>query len=820
MAQGSPMRWYAALATLIVFVLLAWLLGAVLTLSEGERVALRVGLVALGLIAAAALLWYLRPQDGALEPEPGDAKDDALQTVGAARARLRSALSSQPLVLVLGTDGSCKTTVVARSGLDPELLAGAAAGDPPPPTTAANLWAVRGAVLAEAGAPVLSDAARWRRFVRALRPAGLRAAVGRGEQASRAVVVCVSCELFYGGDAGEQLDATAQLLRERVGEIAREWGLAVPVYVIFTRADRIPHFEAWAAPLSRDEVRAPLGAALPYDVATGAAAGSYAERLAPRLAQAFEGLGTALAAWRPELLGRESVAERRLDAYEFPRELSKLGPAASRLLVELCRPRQLGVVPMLRGFYFVGARPVVVTDVRATPSVAAAGTAAAPPLVGGGATRAFAQQAALAAATAAPTYAPPTTRRVPQWTFLERLFPEVILGDSGAAVSARGGVRVSRLRRALLGTGIAAALLVAVGITASWLGNRALAARSVDAARAVASLPVVEAAPGTVVFPSPQALRTLDALRGVLDTLQGYEREGPPLRLRWGLWSGASLASAARPAWLGGYARQLHGSAWSALVDSLRALPEAPRPGDDYGRTYGALRAYLVMTTEPARAVPEQLAPVLLASWQRGQPTDADVTALARRQFEWYAGELPRANPFPTASDAAVVRRAREFLGRFAGTEQIYQYMLAEASKAAPPARLAVLAPNAAGVVNAPGDVPGPFTAAGWKFMQDAFRDSDRFFQGERWVMGDATVARAEDRDRVLAELRARYRAEYVQRWRAWVRGLSVARATTVRDAAQRLGTVGGAQSPLLAALSLAARNTVVDSAMRAAFQP
>ena len=49
MARSKSTRWYAALVVLLAFVLLAWLLGAVLTLTDGERVALRVGLVVLGI---------------------------------------------------------------------------------------------------------------------------------------------------------------------------------------------------------------------------------------------------------------------------------------------------------------------------------------------------------------------------------------------------------------------------------------------------------------------------------------------------------------------------------------------------------------------------------------------------------------------------------------------------------------------------------------------------------------------------------------------------------------------------------------------------
>jgi type VI secretion system protein ImpL len=435
-----------------------------------------------------------------------------------------------------------------------------------------------------------------------------------------------------------------------------------------------------------------------------------------------------------------------------------------------------------------------------------------------GATSAFVRPN-VAAAAASPVYAPPTSRRVPQWTFLDRVIPDVVLGDPAAPALAGGGARVAGLRRALLGTGIAAALVVSFGVLRSWIGNRDLVQRTTVASAAVAALPVVSTPSGTIAFPSPDALRTLDGLRATLDTLRRYQAN-VPMRLQWGLWRGDALLADGRRVWLDGYRRQLHDVAWGALVDTLRALPDAPRPTDDYGRDYAALKAYLVTTAEPARSTPEFLAPVLLRAWQRGQPTDADVTALARRQFEFYASELPRANPWPRDADASVVGHARDFLGRFAGAERIYQFMLAEADKAAKPARLADLAPQMGGVVAISGDVPGSFTSDGWRFMQEAFRNSDRYFQGERWVVGDAGAAQAQDRDRVLATLRDRYRTDYVQRWRAYVAGLTVVRPSATRDAAQKLGVLGSPQSPLLAAFSLVARNTAVDSGVAAAFQP
>jgi type VI secretion system protein ImpL len=244
----------------------------------------------------------------------------------------------------------------------------------------------------------------------------------------------VSCDLFYSGGAGEQLDGLARLGRERLSEAARQRGVALPVYVVFTKADRIPHFESWAAPFTNDEIRAPLGAALPFDnammqsgAARSRAVGGYAERISPRIAAAMTEIAAALAGRRGDLLARESVGDRRLTAYELPREMGKLTASVSRFLVELCRPMHLGVSPQLRGFYFVGARPVVISDV----AVAAVAKPAAGPAVAPDATRVFAP--AVATAQAAAAYTRPASRRVPQWVSLDRLFLEVTQTGAHAA---------------------------------------------------------------------------------------------------------------------------------------------------------------------------------------------------------------------------------------------------------------------------------------------------------------------------------------------------------------------------------------------------
>ena len=509
-------RWIIAGVVLLFFVLLMVLLSFMLTLDPVSTWVLRIGLVVLGLIAAGAILWYLRPADDV----PLDAGDDVLLALQSASAKLpRGSFLSRPMVVVVGAEGSAKTTLVARSGGTPELLAGeapTAVTDAPVPTKTVNVWAMQQGVVVELGGTLLGDVSRWARVTRALRAPRVAAALGKGEAAPRAVVVCVPCDLFYAGGAGQQLEELSAVLRQRLAEASRELGLALPVYVVFTRMDKVPHFDSWISVFTKDELRAPLGATMTFDAAS--TTGNYAERLGARIDRAFKQIIDTASSRRVDLLARENAQDQRYGAYELPRELGKLLPSISMFLVELCRPTQLGSSPLLRGFYFAGARPVVVTDVAKAPGSRAAAAPQASNATG--IFRVMERPAEQAMGGQS------VTRRVPEWVFVDRFLRDVVLADAGAASVARGGVKVQSARRAMLGVAIAASLLLLTGVTISWARNRAMTSRVESAARAVAALPVIQATPGTLTFSSVQALRSLEALRAQLDTIRGYVVEG------------------------------------------------------------------------------------------------------------------------------------------------------------------------------------------------------------------------------------------------------------------------------------------------------
>lgn len=803
-----------AAAALAVWILLARLLAGALGLAGRDRGVLVLGLAFLGLVAAGAVVWSLVRRD---RPAPGAPKglgaavDAGMRAAREALARAKgrkAAVPAMPAVLVLGPAGSAKTTTVVRSGLDPALLAGDLfRGETVAPTAAANLWLAGDVVIAEAGGPLAQDRGAYKRLLSHIRPRRLASAV-QGKQPPRAAVVCYPCDTLLAPGGGEAARVTAVGLRAQLVDAARAFGVRLPVYLVLTKADAVAHFADFAHPLTASEADEVVGATFASD---DGEAGTYADRTARRLGGALQELVESLGLHRLRMLPRDLDPTRRLGAYELPRELRKLAPRVVELAMELCRPTQEPTGPFLRGVYFTGVQAVLVQEApRAEEAVAAA--ARAPAAVK--ATGVF-SPAGFQTPAAAPAAPQAYTRKVPRWVWLTGLWKDVILADRPAQLASQGGVGLDLTRRALLGGAASLAMLLALLFTVSYAGNRRLQRDVADATRAINALP-----PSSVDLPSVDALRRLDSLRAQVQRLRAYDRDGAPLALRFGLYSGDDLLPEARRRYFAALDRLIVGASRASLLATLRGLPDAPTAADDYGRTYDALKAHLITTSQPRYSTPQFLTPALAGHWLGARTADSTRLALARRQLDFYATELLVGNPYPGEADAAAVARGRDFLSRFAGPDRVYTFMIAEASRANPPASLARRAPAATAFVSNAYEVPGAFTKGGWQFMQSAFKNVDRFFQGEKWVVGEQTGAPA-DRAKLVADLRARYASDFVKHWRAYLAAGGVPRYAGVKDAARRLGVLSGNQSPLLVMLAIASQNTAVpDTALASRFQP
>jgi type VI secretion system protein ImpL len=394
------------------------------------------------------------------------------------------------------------------------------------------------------------------------------------------------------------------------------------------------------------------------------------------------------------------------------------------------------------------------------------------------------------------------SRRVPQWVFLNHLFSDVILKDQAAQRSSSTSLTVSTGRRILLAAATAVALVFIVGWTASWLNNRAVVREAVDSARA---LPVLD--PGQNIAVTSQQLEQLDRQRQVLQKLTAWERNGAPMSMRWGLYEGHGLYPGAYKAYFETFRRML----LRPTQDTLTRFMSPTTAEQGYRPVYDALKAYLITTSNPDKSTQDFLVPVLMEHWQSRNQADEDRQTLVRRQFAFYASELPFQNPFPGSNpDQAAVGSARAYLAKFAATEALYAAMVSAAGRSKPAFDFNKAYPGSADVVTNTYVVPGAFTRDGWSFMQNAIQRPDDYFQGEAWVLGQQTIGSV-DRTQLQRDLQDKYRADFLRYWREFLQRTSVVRFGSVSDAAGKLTKLSSNQSPLLAALCAVSRNTSVD---------
>ena len=76
-------------------------------------------------------------------------------------------------------------------------------------------------------------------------------------------MVCFDSETFTRAGAQEAVVNAARTLRARLGEISQAFGINLPVYVLFTKMDRLPFFTEYVRNLSNEEAAQVLGATVP-----------------------------------------------------------------------------------------------------------------------------------------------------------------------------------------------------------------------------------------------------------------------------------------------------------------------------------------------------------------------------------------------------------------------------------------------------------------------------------------------------------------------------------------------------------------------------
>lgn len=805
---------WIAIGLLIAWFIFSWFFGQWIGLKPPALNYLRVGLSFLGLVGFIGYV-MLRPKD-ATAPESGgaDAAGDIDRNFSEANRRLQAAggkrqAASLPAVFLIGDAGSAKTSVLAKSGLEPELLAGHVFQDAAIlPTRGLNLWYARNTLFVDPSGALLTDPAARRKLFKKFLPVRVNPVAAAKVPPVRAIVLTVECDSFLQAGGADALAAKARQFQSVLADASQELGSSLPVYVLFTKADKIPYFRDYVENLTEAEASEVFGITLPLMAASGQ--GVYAEQQSRRVSEAFQDLYYTLAERRREYLAREHDAARLANIYEFPREFGKLRALLVQFLVDVCRPSQLGTSPFLRGFYFTGVRPVTVADIAPAAQVPVAGQDAA---FDAGATQIFSRlpEAQRLVAEARE----PGSRKIPQWVFLRHLFPEVVLADAPAGAVAQRNVKVNVARRALLGAVAALGVFLCVWWIISYRNNSRLIAGAVDAARGIPSvtLPPDQLAP-------LDSLQRLTRVKDTLATLDGYAKNGVPFSYDALLYAGDTIRAPLETTYFAYFRKLLLAPAQQTLA-GICSKPEAYN-AQGYRYVYDALKAYLITTDRHEKSTPEFLTPVLVQHWQQDQQVDAQRQDLARQNFDFYAQHLAVRNPYPkfAVPDAGAVASARAYLNKLPPEERIYQAMLVAAGSGAKPIIFNVDFPGSRETVINNYKVDPAFSKNGYANFARQLQDPEKYLYGESWVLGDQSFGNF-DRRTVLSDITKRYNQEFEKAWQSYLNATSVVGYSSVPDAANKLQQIISPKSPLLEAFCVASDNTAANKQLPPqAFQP
>jgi len=794
-------RWFVTFIGTALLALLIWFFGPFLPVLEDWNIRLAIVVAMLALWAGLNLVLTIRRAHreaalakGVTEAPPDPASVASAEEAAALQEKLTTALAllkrargtagylyEQPWYAIIGPPGAGKTTALVNAGLRFPLAAemgqGALAGVGG--TRLCDWWFTEDAVLIDTAgryttqdSDAVVDRAGWIAFLDLLKRT-------RQRQPLNGVIVAIALSEIGAATREERL-AHARAVRRRVKELEERLAVRLPVYAVFTKADLVAGFSEFFDDLDREKRAQVWGATLPLAGAEGGTVGGFA----PEFGALIERLNTRLF----DRLQAERSPQRRALIAGFPAQVASLESPLAEFLREAFGGSRLDPAPTLRGFYFTSGTQ------EGTPFDRLTGVLA----------RTFGIDQ-----RRAPILHPAEGRSY----FLARLVKEVIFGEA-MLVSEKPGAARQRLLWRSGGFALPAlALLLAIGLL--WHSdsdnrrdivemNTALAAYT----KTAAGLPLDPVADADL----PRILPLLDQARALP---HGYDR-GKDDGFSWiqfGLSQRGKLVAGARAVYRHALERVLLPRLIWRLEEQMRGAIDRP----DY--LYEAARVYLMLGA--AGPLDHDLLRTWMAlDWQATYP--GAVMAPVREDLTRHLNAL-FANRLPEIPlDGALLAAARTTFTRVPLARRVYSRIASSgAAQAVPPWRPAD-ALGAAGVrvfMRASGKpltdgIPGFYTIDGfYKVLLPALGDATKQVASESWVLGSRfeLAPHSPEAQRLGEEVIELYEAEYIKRWDAMLKDLSLVPLRTLEQAAQDLYILGSPQSPIRELLVSIARQLTLS---------
>ncbi len=688
------------------------------------------------------------------------------------------ALYALPWYIVVGLPGSGKTAAVRNSGLafpyvDPATGGGMRGIGA---TKNCDWWFADEAIILDtAGRYAASpdDLDEWFTFLDSLKKY-------RSRKPINGVVVTMSlADISESND--ESINVAAKQMRARIDEIMARLRMVVPVYVVFTKADRIAGFVEFWSDLRRGERGQVWGFTLPW---------SRTRRPNPALVfdTEFDLLVSTLHARALRRVGIEANLEIKERVFQFPLEFSALRSALERFVGVLFHENRFQMTPDLRGVYFTSATQEGVPIDR----------------VVAGMMRTF-------GLSPRPELPQPETGS--KSYFLSDLFRKVVFPDRYlAAWSVREQRRQMVLRVIVATVALALAGALVIPATISWNNNRHLAQYASMLAEGVDGLD------WRTQFPIGDKVRQLEPLHQELMQLDAWHTGSPPWNMRWGMYIGEVLHAPLRDLYATHMNIGLAHPVRVALEGRIRlAASRQIGPGEPFNLLYDDLRLY-IMCGETSHLDPEWAAPRITSIWEsathNANKNDHDILA---SNAHYYLELMKRGNISPWTLDDALIAKARSAIENVPQLTRLYESLVRNANDLAPIrvdnvffGSIAPFITSKTGVI-----IPGAYTQNGWQLVRKLLGSENNLLLSEAWVFGQDDSEVNPDLLRLMSTLRELYFERYKMAWHDFILDLQFEKPANTDIALDMLNALNEPEWPYLCLIRKIQDNTILQLSAR-----
>jgi type VI secretion system protein ImpL len=603
-----------------------------------------------------------------------------------------------------------------------------------------------------------------------------------------------------------EIEQQAKILRARLDEAIARTQARFPVYLVFTHLDSIEGFSDFFSPFNAEERSQVWGATIRLEQSQNAHALFDVE---------FDHLYDALMRRRLVRLGVSAPPAEQLRVFNFPISFGESRRKLGLFTSSLFRPNPFSENPLLRGFYFTssatGGKSKVKPQSMAAKQGATTATLVKPATV--------ADEAADEAKVAG------------QGFFTEGLFKDVLHRDRDLAQSfLLNRKKPLPVRNILAATAGAILFLFAVGVVVSYFGN----GRFVDDARErglrVEEINRVDGGKDLTKKTAVDAaveMNAIEELRKVLVELDGYEKNSPPLHLRFGLYSGDEINPYLRAIYFDAIDRRFYKPVVAAIERDLRALTagstplketaategaQPAEPASDLGRYYDLLKTYL-MLSNVEKVEPAFLQNQLADYWKKASP-GPDLELLCEEQLKFFAWQAGRDDASHYKPDDKLVADARRKLQSYPAADRLFKQIISGIDAKVQPITLeSIVRDRGRGSLAGSYAVPGSFTIRGYhEYWLKAVESAGEEISKDDWVMGPETTA-AKDQSADISRLQSMYLREYTEQWQKFLKNINVRAFKTKADAVEALRAFAASDSPIELLMLEVRRNTDLSAA-------